>query len=288
MEPVTRSLVELMTLTPVGDDHFRGESQDLGFPNVFGGQVLGQSLMAGCRTVKERLPHSLHAYFLRPGDPHEQIDYEVQRVRDGGTFSTRRVIARQGGKEILTAMVSFQVEEEGFDHQLDMPDAPAPESLESEEEARQKLEPYMPEKRKAQLLAERAIDIRIAEPVNPLKPEARPPHKQNWFRAKGDLPDDEILHRCLLAYSSDFGLLGTSMHPHAVTFMHPNMQVASLDHAVWFHRPLRMDDWLLYDMDSPSASGGRGFNRGNIFNRRGELVASTAQEALIRRRKKRG
>lgn len=284
MLEVTRKLVELLDLSPTGDDHYQGDSEDLGFPNVFGGQVLGQALMAGCRTVEDRLPHSLHAYFLRPGNHSLPIDYEVQRVRDGGTFSVRRVIARQEGKEILTSSMSFQVAEDGFDHQFDMPAAADFEGLPSEADYVEKLLPHIPDAMKAKIARDRPIEIRPIDPVNPLKPKAKAPHQQSWMRAQGDLPDDPILHRCLLAYASDFTFLGTSLNPHGVTFMSKNMQVASLDHAIWFHRDFRMDDWLLYDKDSPSAAGGRGFNRGNFFNRDGVLVASTTQEALIRRR----
>lgn len=284
MLEVTRKLVELLDLAPIGDDHFQGESEDLGFPAVFGGQVLGQALMAASRTVEDRAAHSLHAYFLRPGDHRLPIDYEVHRVRDGGTFSVRRVIARQEGKEILTGSMSFQVEESGFDHQDVMPEAPDFNTLQSEHTLALMMKQYIPEHRREKFTRDRPIEIRPVDPMNPLKPEQREPHKQAWFRAQGDLPDDPVLHRCLLAYSSDFGFLGTSLNPHGVTFMNREMQVASLDHAIWFHRDVRMDDWLLYDTDSPSASGGRGFNRGNIFNREGVLVASTAQEALIRRR----
>lgn len=286
MLDVTKKLVELLDLAPLGDDHFQGESEDLGFPNLFGGHVLGQALMAATRTIEGRMPHSMHAYFLRPGNAKAPIDYEVQRVRDGGTFSVRRVIVRQEGKEILTGSVSFQVEEDGFDHQFDMPSVPTAESLPSETELNQELLPQVPEKYHASMTRHRPIEIRPVDPVNPLHPEVKPPHKQSWFRAQGDLPDDQILHRCLLAYASDFAFLGTSLNPHGVTFMTRSMQVASLDHSIWFHRNLRMDDWLLYDKDSPSAFGARGFNRGNVYNREGVLVASTAQEALIRSRKK--
>ncbi|WP_166266603.1 acyl-CoA thioesterase [Marinobacter caseinilyticus] len=286
MLDVTRKLVELLDLVPLGDDHFQGESENLGFPNVFGGQVLGQGLMAAGRTVEGRLPHSMHAYFLRPGNHRLPIDYEVQRVRDGGSFSVRRVIARQGGKEILTGSVSFQVDEDGFEHQIDMPPAPDVNSLKSEQEYSEMLKRHTPEALQTALTRERPIEIRPVDPVNPLRPEPRPPHKQSWLRAQGQLPDDPILHRCLLAYASDFSFLGTSLNPHAVTFMSRDMQVATLDHALWFHRDFRIDDWLLYDTDSPSASGGRGFNRGNFFSSDGTLVASTTQEALIRRRKK--
>lgn len=286
MLDVTRRLLELLDLAPVGDDHFQGDSEDLGFPHVFGGQVLGQALMAASRTVEGRLCHSLHAYFLRPGNHSMPIDYEVQRVRDGGSFSVRRVIARQAGKEILTGSMSFQVAEEGLEHQFDMPAAPDPEGLLSEQELGRQLAPKVPEKLRTVLTRERPIEIRPVDPVNPLQPEKRPPYKQNWFRAQGPLPDDPVLHRCLLTYASDFQFLGTSLNPHGVSFMQPDMQVASLDHAIWFHRDFRMDEWLLYDKDSPSASGGRGFNRGNFYNRRGQLVASTTQEALIRRRRR--
>ncbi|BES73512.1 acyl-CoA thioesterase II [Marinobacter nanhaiticus D15-8W] len=284
MLEVTRKLVELLDLAPIGDDHFQGESEDLGFPAVFGGQVLGQALMAASRTVEDRAAHSLHAYFLRPGDHRLPIDYEVHRVRDGGSFSVRRVIARQEGKEILTGSMSFQVEESGFEHQDVMPSAPDFNTLKSEHTLALMMKQYIPEHMREKFTRDRPIEIRPVDPMNPLKPEQRDPHKQAWFRAQGDLPDDPVLHRCLLAYSSDFGFLGTSLNPHGVTFMNREMQVASLDHAIWFHRDFRMDDWLLYDTDSPSASAGRGFNRGNIFNREGVLVASTAQEALIRRR----
>ena len=287
MEEVTRKLVGVLDVAPLGDDHFTGESDDLGFPNVFGGQVLGQAMMAASRTVQQRMAHSMHAYFLRPGNPRQSIDYEVQRVRDGGTFTVRRIIARQDDREILTAMVSFQIAEEGFEHQHDYPGAPDPEGLVSEQQLREKMGPYIPEERRENLLRERAIDIRPVNPSDPLEPEPGPPHKQNWFRAQGSLPDDPVLHRALLAYASDFGLLTTSMKPHGLGISSPGMQVASLDHAIWFHRPLRMDDWMLYDMDSPSASSGRGMNRGSVFSQDGTLVASVAQEALIRQRSQR-
>ncbi|WP_152205468.1 acyl-CoA thioesterase [Marinobacter changyiensis] len=286
MLDVTRKLVELLDIAPVGDDHFQGESEDLGFPNVFGGQVLGQALMAASRTVESRLPHSMHAYFLRPGNHRLPIDYEVQRVRDGGSFTVRRVIARQEGKEILTGSVSFQIAEDGYEHQMAMPPAPDVDGLKSEQEYSEMLRPYIPEGLQQLLTRQRPIEIRPVNPVNPLKPEPRPPQKQSWLRAQGELPDDPVLHRCLLAYASDFSFLGTSLHPHGITFMSPDMQVASLDHAIWFHRDFRMDDWLLYDKDSPSAFGGRGFNRGSFFTRDGVMVASTAQEALIRHRPK--
>ena len=284
MLDVTKKLVELLYLSLNGDDHYRGDSQDLGFPHVFGGQVLGQALMAASHTVEDRLCHSMHAYFLRPGNQHMPIDYEVQRVRDGRSFSVRRVIARQDGKEILTGSMSFHVAEEGFEHQAGMPDAPDPETLRSEQEWGKLMASQVPEKLQAIMTRDRPIEIRPVNPVNPLQPEKRPPLKQSWIRALGTLPDDPVLHRCLLTYASDFSFLGTSLNPHGVSFMNKGLQIASLDHAIWFHRDFRMEDWLLYDKDSPSASSGRGFNRGNFFNQAGVLVASTTQEALIRQR----
>ncbi|WP_417515645.1 acyl-CoA thioesterase II [Marinobacter sp.] len=284
MLDVTKKLVELLYLSPTGDDHYRGDSQDLGFPHVFGGQVLGQALMAASHTVENRLCHSMHAYFLRPGNQHMPIDYEVQRVRDGRSFSVRRVIARQDGKEILTGSMSFHAAEEGFEHQAEMPDAPDPESLRSEQEWGKLMASQVSEKLREIMTRDRPIEIRPVNPVNPLQPEKRPPHKQSWIRALGPLPDDPVLHRCLLTYASDFSFLGTSLNPHGVSFMNKGLQIASLDHAIWFHRDFRMEDWLLYDKDSPSASAGRGFNRGNFFNQEGVLVASTTQEALIRQR----
>tara|TARA_R110002111_G_scaffold68955_3_gene111657 strand:+ start:2280 stop:3134 length:855 start_codon:yes stop_codon:yes gene_type:complete len=284
MLDVTKKLVELLYLSPNGDDHYRGDSQDLGFPHVFGGQVLGQALMAASHTVEDRLCHSMHAYFLRPGNQHMPIDYEVQRVRDGRSFSVRRVIARQDGKEILTGSMSFHVTEEGFEHQAEMPDAPDPETLRSEQEWGKLMASQVSEKLRAIMTRDRPIEIRPVNPMNPLQPEKRPPHKQSWIRALGPLPDDPVLHRCLLTYASDFSFLGTSLNPHGVSFMNKGLQIASLDHAIWFHRDFRMEDWLLYDKDSPSATSGRGFNRGNFFDQAGALVASTTQEALIRQR----
>ena len=284
MLEVTKKLVELLDLSPIGDDHFQGDSEDLGFPHVFGGQVLGQALMAASRTVEERLCHSLHAYFLRPGNHRMPIDYEVQRVRDGGSFAVRRVIARQDGKEILTGSMSFQAAEEGLSHQFEMPDAPEPETLRSEQDWGKMIADKVPEKLRDVLTRDRPIEIRPVDPGDPFNPKKRPPYRQNWFRAAGTLPDDPVLHRCLLTYASDFSFLGTSLDPHGRSFMSSDMQVASLDHSIWFHRDFRMDEWLLYDKDSPSSSGGRGFNRGNFYTRDGVLVASTTQEALIRER----
>lgn len=283
-EVVTR-LLELLRLRELDECLFQGASEDLGFKNVFGGQVVGQALMAAYRTVgADRVAHSLHAYFLRAGDANQDIIYEVTRIRDGRSFSARRVIARQHNQEILTLTASFQIDEAGLEHQVPMPEVAPWNSIESELSLRRRFAHLIPEKVREQLTRERPIEIRPLQVVNPFAPEKLEPAKQNWFRAIAPVPEEIHWHHCMLAYASDFGLLGTSLHPHGVTFYERGMQVASLDHAVWFHRRFRIDDWLLYSMDSPSASHGRGFNRGLIFDQAGRLVASTAQEALIRRR----
>ncbi len=284
MTEVLTQLIDVLNLRQIDDLVFEGVSEDLGFKNVFGGQVCGQAMMAAYRSIDERIAHSMHGYFLRPGDHSLPIQYEVQKLRDGGNFSARRVIARQHDKEIFTLNASFQKREHGLSHQFDMPDATEPDVLLSELEMRRRFKHLIPEKLREQFTRDRPIEIRPVNPVNYSNPDVRAPYKQNWFRAVGKLPNDTALHQCILTYASDFGLLGTSMLPHGVSFAQKSMQVASIDHALWFHRPFRVDEWLLYDMDSPSSSHGRGFNRGNIYNQQGELVASVCQEALIRKR----
>ena len=284
MNKVLEKLVEVLKLKQLNDSTFEGCSEDLGYKNVFGGQVCGQAMMAAYQTVDGLIAHSMHGYFLRAGDHSLPIQYEAQVIRDGGTFSARRIIAKQYDKEIFTLNISFQKPESGFDHQFDMPETTDPEVLLSELEMRRRFKHLIPEKLREQFTRDRPIEIRPVNPINYSNPDIRAPYKQNWFRAVSKLPDDLMLHQCILAYSSDFGLLGTSMLPHGVSFAQKGMQVASLDHSIWFHRPFRVDDWLLYDMDSPSASQGRGFNRGNIYNQQGALVASVCQEALIRKR----
>lgn len=284
MSEVLNQLIEVLKLKQIDDFVFEGCSEDLGFKNVFGGQVCGQAIMAAYQSVEDRIAHSLHGYFLRPGDHSQPIQYEVQILRDGGNFSARRVIARQDDKEIFTLNASFQKKESGLNHQFDMPETTDPEVLLSELEMRRRFKHLIPEKLRDQFTRDRPIEIRPVNPVNYSNPDVRAPYKQNWFRAVAELPDDLALHQTILTYASDFGLLGTSMLPHGVSFAQKGMQVASIDHAIWFHRPFRVDEWLLYDMDSPSASQGRGFNRGNIYNQKGELVASVSQEALIRKR----
>lgn len=284
MTNVLNQLIDVLKLKQLDELHFEGCSEDLGFRNVFGGQVCGQAMMAAYQTVDQLQAHSMHGYFLRAGDPNLPIQYEAQIIRDGSSFSARRIIARQYDKEIFTLNVSFQKPEKGFEHQFDMPETTEPEVLLSELEMRRRFKHLIPEHLREQFTRDRPIEIRPVNPINYSNPDVRAPYKQNWFRAVGKLPDDLALHHCILTYASDFGLLGTSMLPHGVSFAQKDMQVTSLDHAIWFHRPFRVDEWLLYDMDSPSASNGRGFNRGNIYNQQGHLIASVCQEALIRKR----
>jgi acyl-CoA thioesterase-2 len=286
MQQLLSDLVDLLALERLDRDLFRGNSQDLGWGAIFGGQVLGQALSAAAQTVSaDRAVHSLHGYFLRAGDLRRPIVYSVDRLRDGKSFSTRRVDAVQEGEAIFSLEASFQVEEEGLEHQDPMPDVPPPEALRSERELALAFADRLPAAFRAIATAERPIEIRPVEPRNPLKPTAVEPRRQLWVRAIDALPDDAALHRYMLAYASDFSFLGTALDPHGVSWLTPGMQVASLDHAMWFHRPFRFDNWLLYSVDSPSASGSRGLVRGRFFDRAGRLVASCAQEGLIRRRK---
>jgi acyl-CoA thioesterase II len=284
MRDVLRELVELLALERLERTLFRGQSQDLGWGNVFGGQVIGQALSAAEQTTPEgRSVHSLHGYFLRTGDAAKPILYEVECIRDGKSFTTRLVKAIQDGQAIFSMSASFQKHEEGFDHRAAMPAVPPPEALLSEHGLAQRAIQRIPAEFRERALAERPLDIRPVDPVDPLAPDVRPAKRAIWYRAVDSLPDVPSLHHYLLAYASDFNCLGTAMQPHGVSWLSPGMQVASLDHAMWFHRPFRMDDWVLYVIDSPSASGGRGLSRGQFFTREGVLVASTAQEGLIRR-----
>jgi len=279
-------LLRLLDLEPLEVNLFRGQSRDLGGKAVFGGQVIGQALVAATRTVEGRSPHSLHAYFLRPGDMARPIVYEVDRVRDGKSFTARRVQAIQGGEVLLSMICSFQVPEPGFEHQAPMPEAPAPESLRPQRElVREWLAavPQVPPRIREAFERRVAVEFRPVEPRNPLVPMVDPPRQSFWVRSNGPLPDAPLLHACVLAYASDFSLLSTALRPHGVSWLTPGLTVASIDHALWFHRPFRMDDWLLYAMDSPTAQGGRGFSRGQFFDRAGRLVVSVAQESLMRR-----
>ncbi|MBX9915342.1 MAG: acyl-CoA thioesterase II [Pseudomonadaceae bacterium] len=285
MSQVLDDLVALLSLEAIEQDIYRGNSQDLGFRQLFGGQVLGQCVSAASRTVEEsRHVHSMHGYFLRPGDVSLPLVYQVDRVRDGGSFSTRRVTAIQKGQPIFTCAASFQSDEQSASHQLPMPDVPGPENFKSETELARLIAPMIPERMRERATSAKPIEIRPVTLINPFAPKPCEPIKYVWFRADGDLPDDPQLHKYLLAYASDFNLLTTSMQPHGVSVFQKFMQVASLDHSLWFHADLRMDDWLLYAMDSPWSGNSRGFSRGSIFNRRGQLVASVAQEGLTRLR----
>lgn len=286
-DPV-QDIIELLDLEAIEYNLFRGQNRDVGGRSVFGGQVVGQALMATARTLEEsRHAHSLHAYFLRPGDMRAPIVYEVVRIRDGTSFTTRNVVAIQHGEAIFSMSVSFHRTERGLEHQSsDMPDVPMPEALESDQDIRNRLAERIDERVREAFLKPRPIEIRPVDPIDFFQPEARPPRKQIWFRAPGQLPDDRSLHQALFAYASDFALLGTGMLPHKLSFVDPGVHAASLDHAIWFHQSFRMDDWLLYDMESPFAAQSRSFNRGSVYTRDGKLVASVTQEGLMRVRRK--
>ncbi len=278
-------LIALLDLEEIEKNHYRATSPSEGWQRVYGGQVIGQALVAASRTVPEdREAHSLHGYFLRPGDTTVPILYKVDRIRDGRSFTTRRVVAIQHGRAIFNMSISFQTPEEGFSHQFEMPQAPPPESLADERELRAQWAADMPAEQAASFNRERPIDVRPVDPLDIFHPEKRPPRQMCWMKSRDPLPDDDRLHKCVLAYLSDWSLLDTATLPHGVSFLQDDMQMASLDHAMWFHRPFRADEWLLYVQDSPSASGARGLNRGLFFSRDGSLVASAAQEGLMRKR----
>jgi acyl-CoA thioesterase-2 len=282
---VVADLVDLMRLETLGADRFLAQSEDIGTPAVFGGQVLGQALMAASRTVEaDRPAHSMHAYFLLPGE-HAPIEYSVDRVRDGRSFTTRHVVARQGERIIFEMSASFQTVDDGVEHQLPMPAAAGPEGLASELEQRIAMGERLPARWRDKGLVPHGLEYRRVDPDDLLAPAVRPSESALWMRAIAPLPDDPNVHRALLAYASDHGLLGAAMRPHGLSFMSGQVRPASLDHAMWFHRDFRLDDWLLYSLDSPSASGARGLCRGSIFARDGRLVASTAQEGMLRVRR---
>ncbi|WP_321491825.1 acyl-CoA thioesterase II [uncultured Desulfobacter sp.] len=281
---ILKELLGLLSLEQIEEDIFRGQSQDLGYGNVFGGQVLGQALSAASRTVPDNLgAHSLHGYFIRAGDASCPIVYMVERTRDGHSFTTRRVKAVQKGRTIFSMSASFHKFEQGFEHQDPMPDVPGPEGLESDYDMIERYAKKIPEDIAKKLLYQKPIELRVVNPVDPFHPAPMPPDKYVWLRTTGPLPDDVAIHRYMLAYASDFHLVPTALYPHAKTFWSGDMQVASLDHCIWFHRDFRMDDWLLHVIHSPSAARARGLNFGSIYTRDGKLVASVAQEGLIRR-----
>jgi acyl-CoA thioesterase-2 len=275
-------LLKVMTLERLERDLFRGESRDIGSPQVYGGQVLGQALVAASSTLEQRPVHSLHAYFLRRGDFNQPIVYEVDRARDGRHFSTRRVVAIQHGEQIFNMSASFQADERGLEHQASMPSVAPPESLPELAWYYRNLPGHASQRTRRILEHHWPFDIRPVEPPNDIAPQKLEPVNHVWVRTQGSLPDDESLHRCLLAYISDFTLLTTATNPHGLAFGSQGLIMASIDHAMWFHRPVRVDGWLLYVTDSPSSSGARGFTRGSVFSQDGRLVASTSQEGLMR------
>ena len=282
MHPVLQDLIGLLRLERIEENIFRGASRDIGSPQVFGGQVLGQALSAAQNTVDGRIAHSLHGYFLRRGDVDAPIIYEVDRARDGGSFSNRRVVAIQHGRPILNLAASFQVAEEGLEHQAEMPDVPGPEGIKDLTEIAKDMLGHIPSKLRRFLTDKRPFEFRHVEPVDFEHPEKLPPRKHVWIRAVDELPDNPVLHQNLLTYVSDYELLGTATLPHGLSFTRGHVIMASLDHALWFHGEVRMDEWLLYAMDSPNSSGARGLARGQLFTQSGRLVASTAQEGLMR------
>ncbi len=275
------SLISVLDLEQLEVNLFRGYSPQNGWRRVFGGQVVGQALVAAARTVEHRLAHSLHCYFLLGGDPKVPIIFEVDRIRDGKSFTTRRVVAIQHGHAIFSMSVSFHVEEPGFSHQFHMPDVPDPDTLPTEDEMREKMPPNM----RGFWTVERPIELRPVSLERYLMTGKAEPVQYIWLRTKGSLPDDKRTHQCALAYASDFSLLSAAIVQHGRQLFDPSLMVASLDHAVWFHRDFRADEWLLYVQDSPSAEGARAFCRGLIYDRKGVLVASVAQEGMIRERR---
>jgi acyl-CoA thioesterase-2 len=276
-------LVELLDLEPIEVNIYRGMNRDIGSGRVFGGQVLAQALVAAQRTVPEdRVAHSMHGYFILPGDLASPIVYFVDVLRDGKSFATRRVTAIQHGRAIFNMSASFQKVEEGLEHQSEMPDVPGPDSVRSELETLREMVDRIPEKLRGVLTQDRPIDFRPIEPVDPFEPVPRAAMRHTWLRSVGGLSDERLVHQAILAYASDYGLLGTALQPHGISYRQPDVQVATLDHAVWFHRPFRIDEWMLYVTDSPVTAGARGFARGSVFTREGVLVASVAQEGLTR------
>ena len=282
-DAANRELLDLLDIEQLEVDLFRGVGSGGETPKrIFGGQVIAQALMAAYRTVPDRLCHSLHAYFIRPGDPKIPVIYQVDRARDGGSFTTRRVVAIQHGRQILNMSASFHEEEDGWTHQHEMPDVPGPDGLVPLQERREQAAAQLPEKHRAEFLRLRPIDIREVAPVDFFDPQPTDDANQIWFRVPGAAGTSPVMQHCMLAYASDMYLLGSSLRPHGLTWLQPRVMTASLDHAMWFHAPIAFEDWHLYVMDSPKAAGGRGFNRGSIYTRDGNLVASTAQEGLVR------
>lgn len=285
MSQALQNLLNLLNLEKLEEGLYRGQSEDLGLRQVFGGQVVGQALYAAKQTVPEaRIIHSFHSYFLRPGDSKKGIIYDVETLRDGKSFSARRVSAVQNGQPIFYMTASFQAPESGFEHQNAMPEVPGPETLASEQDLAQKMAHMLPEKVREKFIAERPLEIRPVQIHNPLKGRVSEPVRQVWIRANGGLPTDLRIHQYLLGYASDLNFLPVALQPHGKGFLEADMQVATIDHSMWFHRPFNFSDWLLYNVVSTSASGARGFVRGEFYDRQGVLVASTVQEGVMRQR----
>ncbi|MCB9265218.1 MAG: acyl-CoA thioesterase II [Lewinellaceae bacterium] len=276
-------LLGLLDLEAIEENIFRGQSRSVGSQRVFGGQVLAQALQAAIHTVPEgRLVHSLHAYFILPGDIELPIVFEVDRIRDGGSFTTRRIKAIQKGHAIFNMSASFQKKQEGFSHQISMPNVTPPGGLMSWDQLVEEFGSQLPETIRRFLEIDHPIEFRPVERVHPMLAGKQAPRRHVWMRSKGSMPDNITAHQAVLAYASDYNLLTTALLPHGNEVAGGNIQLASLDHGMWFHRDFRMDDWLLYAIDSPSASGARGFTRGSVFDRNGRLVASVVQEGLMR------
>lgn len=284
MSKAVDELLTILDLEQLETNLYRGLSPQVGWQRVFGGQVIGQALVAACRTVEGRAPHSLHGYFVLPGDPKIPIIYEVERIRDGRSFTTRSVKAIQHGRVIFMLLASFQIAETGLSHRIPMPDVPHPDQLPSEQDIKNRVLPRMPDPVRQYFERERPIELRPVEFSRYTSRKGMEPRFNVWIRATAPLPDDPAIHQCVLAYASDMTLLDTTLVPHGRTVFEKSIQAASLDHALWLHEPFRADEWLLYSQDTPFSGGHRGFARGSIFTQDGRLVASVAQEGLIRER----
>ena len=279
-----QDLVRLLDLEPLETNIYRGNNRDIGTGRIFGGQVMAQAIVAAARTVEDDRPiHSVHGYFILPGDLELPVVYFVDRLRDGKSFTTRRVTAIQHGRAIFNMSASFHHPEPGVMHQTPMPlDVPPPEDVRPEVELLRDIADRIPAKLRAVITQDRPLDIRPIDPLDLFEPEATPPRRRFWVKARGEVGTRALDHQAVLAYASDYGLLGAALQPHALSYRNPNVMVASLDHAIWFHRPVRADEWLLDDVESPTAYGARGFARGTYYAQSGELVASVAQEGLVR------
>ena len=283
MSEAHETLLNLLTVEPLEVDLFRGLGSGGETPTrIFGGQVIAQALAAAYHTVEDRLCHSLHAYFIRPGDPKIPVIYQVDRARDGGSFTTRRVVAIQHGKQILNMSASFHISEDGAEHQHPMPDVSGPENWPDRDELRATVADKIPEKFREEFMRARPIDIREVAPRDFFEPKAMDDVNHLWFRMSAAAGTSAQMQHCLLAYASDMNLLGSSLRPHGLTWFKGGVMTASLDHAMWFHHPAQFQDWHLYTMDSPWTGGARGFNRGAIYDSKGTLIASVAQEGLMR------